>query len=72
MYDANRLLKLLNGIVDRSNTVIVVEHNIDIIKQADYIIDMGPGAGKLGGKVVAAGTPDEVRASEESYTARYL
>lgn len=72
MYDANRLLKLLNGIVGRSNTVIVVEHNIDIIKQADYIIDMGPGAGKLGGKVVAAGTPDEVRTIEESYTARYL
>ncbi len=70
--DNERLLQTLMHLRDLGNTVIVVEHDEDAIRAADYLIDMGPGAGRLGGKVVAAGTPAEVMASEESITAQYL
>ncbi|MCX7913157.1 MAG: excinuclease ABC subunit UvrA [Thermodesulfovibrionales bacterium] len=70
--DIERLIKVLNKLVDAGNSVIVIEHDLDIIKSADYIIDLGPGAGEDGGKVVAFGTPEEVAESRDSYTGRYL
>ena len=70
--DNERLIATLEHLRDLGNTVIVVEHDEDTIRHADYVIDMGPGAGERGGEVVAAGTPDEVAAAEGSYTADYL
>ncbi len=69
--DISRLMKSLNALVDRGHTVIVIEHNLDVIKSADYIIDMGPDGGDAGGKLVACGTPEEVAASK-TLTAGYL
>jgi len=70
--DINVLLGVLNRLVDKGNTVIVIEHNLDIIKCADYIIDMGPEGGRGGGRLVACGTPEQVARSTSSITARYL
>jgi excinuclease ABC subunit A len=70
--DIKMLLKVLHTLVDRGNTVVVIEHNMDVIKTADYIIDLGPEGGDDGGRVVATGTPEEVAAVKESYTGRYL
>ena len=70
--DIRRLLKILNRIVDNGDTVIVIEHNLDIIKVADYIIDLGPEGGDFGGQVVAFGTPEEVSKNSTSYTGQYL
>ncbi len=70
--DIETLLKVLHRLVDRKNTVIIIEHNLDIIKHADYIIDMGPEGGNLGGEIVAQGTPKEIIKSKKSYTAKYL
>ncbi len=70
--DINRLLKVLHTLVDQGNTVLVIEHNLDVIKTADYIIDIGPEGGDGGGRVVAYGTPEEVAKSKVSYTAKYL
>ena len=70
--DVKRLVAVLNAIVDHGDTVIVIEHNLDIIKVADYIIDLGPEGGDKGGYLVAKGTPEEVSKVEESYTGRYL
>jgi len=70
--DIQKLLDVLHRLVDAGNTVIVIEHNLDIIKTADYIIDLGPEGGDDGGYVVATGTPEEVAAVEESFTGRYL
>lgn len=70
--DIKRLLVILNRIVDNGDTVIVIEHNLDIIKQADYIIDLGPEGGDFGGNVVAKGTPEEIIKVKESYTGQYL
>ncbi len=64
-------MKSLNALVDRGHTVIVIEHNLDVIKSADYIIDMGPDGGDAGGQLVACGTPEEVAASK-TLTAGYL
>jgi excinuclease ABC subunit A len=66
------LLEVLHRLVDRGNTVLVIEHNLDVIKTADWIIDMGPEGGDRGGLVVAAGSPEEVAAIPESYTGQYL
>jgi excinuclease ABC subunit A len=66
------LLDVLHRLVDRGNTVLVIEHNLDVIKTADWVIDLGPGAGPAGGRVVAMGTPEEVAEVEESVTGRYL
>ena len=63
---------MLNKLVDKGNTVIVIEHNLDVIKVADHIIDLGPEGGEAGGRVVAEGTPSEVAESTESHTAKYL
>ena len=70
--DIKKLLIILNRIVDNGDTVIVIEHNLDIIKQADYIIDLGPEGGDFGGTIVAKGTPEEVVKVKESYTGQYL
>ena len=71
-YDIEKLLHILNRIVDNGDTVVVIEHNLDVIKVADYIIDLGPDGGNLGGKVVVTGTPEEVAKYKESYTGMFL
>lgn len=70
--DIEKLLRVLGRLVDMGNTVVVIEHNLDVIKSADYIIDMGPEGGDEGGRIVAAGTPEEIVSSPESLTARFL
>ncbi len=70
--DIRRLLDVINGLVDKGNTVIVIEHNLDVIKTSDWIIDLGPEGGSGGGTVVAEGTPEQVAATESSYTGRFL
>ncbi len=70
--DVKRLISVLNAIVDHGDTVIVIEHNLDIIKVADHVIDLGPEGGDRGGTLVASGTPEEVSAVEGSYTGKYL
>ncbi|MDR1274099.1 MAG: excinuclease ABC subunit UvrA [Odoribacteraceae bacterium] len=70
--DVNVLLGVLQRLVDKGNTVIVIEHNLDVIKVADHLIDMGPGGGKEGGRIVAAGTPERVAANPRSVTAPYI
>ncbi|HHU15064.1 MAG TPA: excinuclease ABC subunit UvrA, partial [Lentisphaerae bacterium] len=70
--DVHKLLDLLLRLRESGNTVVVIEHNLDIIKCADFIIDLGPGGGDEGGRLVAAGTPEEVAACPDSYTGRFL
>jgi excinuclease ABC subunit A len=70
--DIRKLLKVLNGLVDKGNTVIVIEHNLDVIKTSDWIIDLGPEGGSAGGTVVAQGSPEDVAAVPESYTGKFL
>ena len=70
--DINKLLKVLQTLVDQGNSIIVIEHNLDVIKTADYIVDIGPEGGDGGGQIIAQGTPEEVAKSEISYTAKYL
>ena len=70
--DCAALLRVLHRLVDAGNTVVLIEHNLDVIKNADWIIDLGPGAGNKGGYVIATGTPEEVMMSEDSYTGQYL
>ena len=70
--DINRLLKVLQRLVDKGNTVLVIEHNLNVIKSADYLIDLGPEGGEGGGTVVATGTPEEVATNPHSYTGKYL
>lgn len=70
--DVHKLIEVLQQLVDAGNTVLVIEHNLDVIKTADYIIDLGPEGGDEGGYVVASGTPESVAASPESYTGKYL
>ncbi|AZN29408.1 excinuclease ABC subunit UvrA [Flaviflexus salsibiostraticola] len=70
--DVSKLLKVLNGLVDKGNTVIVIEHNLDVIKSADWVIDMGPEGGAGGGEVIAAGTPEDVAKVSQSYTGQFL
>ena len=71
-YDIDKLLTILNKLVDMGNTVIVIEHNLDVIKQADYIIDLGPEGGDCGGQIIAKGTPEQISASKNSYTGQFL
>lgn len=70
--DVHRLLEVLQRLVDAGNTVLVIEHNLDVIKSADYIIDLGPEGGDRGGSIVATGTPEEVAECEKSYTGKFL
>ena len=70
--DIRILMDVLNKLVDKGNTVIVIEHNLDVIKMADHIVDMGPEGGKDGGHIVAQGTPEEVAVSGKGYTSEFL
>jgi excinuclease ABC subunit A len=70
--DIRKLLGVLHALVDRGNTVVVIEHNLDVIKTADWIIDLGPEGGEAGGRLVVAGTPEEITRCRESFTGRYL
>ena len=72
MYDIKKLISILNRLVENGNTVVVIEHNLDVIKSADYIIDLGPEGGDGGGTIVAEGTPEEIAKVEKSYTGKYL
>ena len=72
MADIKKLLKILNRIVDNGDTVIVIEHNLDVIKVADYIIDIGPEGGDLGGTIVDTCTPEELIKNPNSYTGKFL
>ncbi len=70
--DVHKLLEVLHQLVDKGNTIVVIEHNLDVIKTADQIIDMGPEGGSAGGMVVATGTPKEISLCEQSHTGRFL
>ena len=70
--DIEKLLEVLNSLVDRGNTVMVIEHNMEVIKTADYLIDLGPEGGDRGGQVVASGSPEKVARVKNSYTGQYL
>ena len=72
MADIERLLDVVNRLVDGGNTVIVIEHNLDVIKHADWVIDMGPEGGSKGGEIIAEGTPEEIAQAPNSYTGQYL
>ena len=68
----NHLIHVLNRLTDKGNTIIVIEHNLDIIKVADHIIDIGPEGGTRGGKIIATGTPEQIAKKKKSYTGYYL
>ncbi|MDY5942818.1 MAG: hypothetical protein SPJ28_04560, partial [Oscillospiraceae bacterium] len=70
--DVRKLLEVLQKLTDAGNTVLVIEHNLDVIKSADYLIDLGPEGGSGGGTLVACGTPEQVAACAQSYTGQYL
>jgi len=70
--DIRILMKLLNKLVDKGNTVIIIEHNLDVIKCADWIIDLGPEGGSKGGMLVAQGTPEDIAKNKKSFTGFYL
>jgi excinuclease ABC subunit A len=70
--DIEKLLEVLQRLVDGGNTVLVIEHNLDVIKQADYLVDLGPEGGEAGGEIIASGTPEEVAAADGSYTGQFL
>jgi excinuclease ABC subunit A len=70
--DVERLLEILHRLTDSGNTVIVIEHNLDVIRSADHVIDLGPEGGDEGGEIVATGTPEEIARVEESHTGRFL
>ena len=70
--DISRLIKIINKLVDGGNTVVVIEHNLDVIKVADHIIDLGPEGGAGGGTIVVTGTPEKVAKCEKSYTGQFL
>jgi excinuclease ABC subunit A len=72
MHDVEKLLSVLHALVDTGNSMIVIEHNLDVIKNADHIIDMGPEGGEAGGQIVAVGTPEQVARNKNSYTGQFL
>ena len=71
-HDIKKLLDVLQVLVDKGNTVVVIEHNLDVIKSADHIIDLGPEGGEEGGEVIVAGTPEEITENKKSYTGKFL
>jgi len=71
-HDVKKLISVLNSLVEKGNTIVVIEHNLDVIKSADYIIDLGPDGGQAGGNVVAIGTPEEISKNKKSYTAEFI
>ena len=72
MADVDKLITVLQQLCQGGNTIVVIEHNLDVIKISDYVIDLGPEGGTGGGKIVACGTPEEVAKVKKSYTAKYL
>jgi excinuclease ABC subunit A len=70
--DVHKLLNVLNKLVDGGNTVLVIEHNLDVIKQCDWLVDLGPEGGDRGGTVLAQGTPEAIAKTESSYTGQFL
>jgi excinuclease ABC subunit A len=70
--DIEKLLETLQRLVDAGNTMIVIEHNLDVIKQSDWIVDLGPEGGEAGGEIVAVGTPEEIAAAKDSFTGQFL
>jgi excinuclease ABC subunit A len=70
--DVRKLLEVLHELVDQGNTVVVIEHNLDVVKTADWIVDFGPEGGDGGGEIIAVGSPETVAADQESWTGRYL
>lgn len=70
--DVHRLVDILQRLVDTGNTIIVIEHNLDLIKTADYIIDLGPEGGEAGGEIIAVGTPEQICKNDRSYTGKFL
>jgi excinuclease ABC subunit A len=72
MDDVNKLVKILQRLTDQNNTLVVIEHNLDVIKSADYIVDLGKDGGDNGGNLVATGTPEDIAKCEESYTGEFL
>jgi excinuclease ABC subunit A len=72
IHDVAKLLEVLQRLADAGNTVLVIEHNLDVIKQSDWVIDLGPEGGDAGGRVIATGTPEQVAEVEESYTGQFL
>jgi len=72
LHDIARLLKCMNELISKGNSVVVIEHNLEVIKCADYIIDLGPDSGSKGGEIVAKGTPEDVAKSNKSFTGKFL
>ena len=70
--DIKQLLKVLNKLVDKGNTVVIIEHNLDVIKVVDYIVDIGPEGGDKGGNIVCKGTPEQVAKNKDSFTGQFL
>jgi excinuclease ABC subunit A len=70
--DTKRLIRVLNRLVEKGNTVFIIEHNLDVVKSCDYLVDLGPEGGEAGGEVVASGTPEEVSENDKSYTGKFL
>ena len=71
-YDLDKLIKIINKLADAGNTILIIEHNLDLIKTADHIIDLGPQGGDEGGRIIAEGTPEEIAENSESLTGLYL
>ena len=71
-HDIKKLLKSFDALIEKGHSIIVIEHNIDLIKCADYIIDVGPEGGHKGGKIIATGTPEEIVKNKKGYTAQFL
>ena len=71
-HDIHRLLQAFDALIERGHTIVIIEHNLDVIKCADYVIDLGPDGGDRGGNLVVAGTPEKVAACDDSITGRYL
>ncbi len=72
MEDVNKLISILQRLTNSGNTVVVIEHNLDVIKNADYLIDLGPEGGEKGGTIIAEGTPEKISRASNSYTGQYL
>mgnify|MGYP001607481279 FL=1 len=71
-HDVNKLLEVLHNLVDKGNTIVIIEHNLEVIKAADHIIDLGPEGGTGGGEIIAQGTPEEIIKNKKSYTSQFL
>ena len=72
MADVHKLIEILQRLVDTGNSIVVIEHNLDLIKTADHIIDLGPESGEKGGEVIAVGTPEQIAKNDRSYTGKFL